>query len=418
MALLRAAQTLLIRASASVRPPTMPLVSAMRHFFACAPAPSHDPPAAATSQEGGPNAASSASPGAASAPGSAAVGLLPVMEPSQDLDVATTIDRRGGGNLGGGGVKVMKQQNVVSPDRVFTVVRALHGSGGARRRPPRPRRDVRARRSPHRPATLLVRAAAGRGRQRGLPLGVSGVSGQAQQYGAWACDGGCQRLSKQASNLQPSTLSALPHARFRRRQEDAHVVNLDIDGRGTALFGIMDGHAGKEVASFAAQHMVRGRDDSSDPRVSNPGPRVTHDFYPPTNQQLATCTPPSPTPRFCNAQVEAVLRSSAFRAGNLQVRYKQWGTPPRPCVCRQAGAMHRGRPQRSTHSKLIIRGCLDLEVACWLRARGAQGALHEAILDVDAQLLTEAARPELYAYRKDKSVEQVAAAAVVAAGSG
>ncbi|KXZ57009.1 hypothetical protein GPECTOR_1g911 [Gonium pectorale] len=37
--------------------------------------------------------------------------------------------------------------------------------------------------------------------------------------------------------------------------EDAHVVSLDIDGRGTALFAVFDGHSGREVSAFCAQHI-------------------------------------------------------------------------------------------------------------------------------------------------------------------
>ncbi|KIZ02163.1 hypothetical protein MNEG_5799 [Monoraphidium neglectum] len=38
--------------------------------------------------------------------------------------------------------------------------------------------------------------------------------------------------------------------------EDAHVVDLDVDGTGsTALFGVFDGHAGAEVAAFCARHI-------------------------------------------------------------------------------------------------------------------------------------------------------------------
>lgn len=38
--------------------------------------------------------------------------------------------------------------------------------------------------------------------------------------------------------------------------EDAHAVHLDIDGKHTALFGVFDGHAGKEVAAYCARHIV------------------------------------------------------------------------------------------------------------------------------------------------------------------
>ena len=41
-------------------------------------------------------------------------------------------------------------------------------------------------------------------------------------------------------------------------QEDAHAVALDLADRDdAALFAIYDGHGGKEVAKFAAVHMVR-----------------------------------------------------------------------------------------------------------------------------------------------------------------
>jgi serine/threonine protein phosphatase PrpC len=38
-------------------------------------------------------------------------------------------------------------------------------------------------------------------------------------------------------------------------QEDAHISNLNIDGKHTALFSVFDGHGGKAVAKFAAKHM-------------------------------------------------------------------------------------------------------------------------------------------------------------------
>jgi len=39
--------------------------------------------------------------------------------------------------------------------------------------------------------------------------------------------------------------------------EDAHVIDLNFDKKGTALFGVFDGHGGKEVALFAHHHIVR-----------------------------------------------------------------------------------------------------------------------------------------------------------------
>jgi serine/threonine protein phosphatase PrpC len=38
--------------------------------------------------------------------------------------------------------------------------------------------------------------------------------------------------------------------------EDAHAVHLSMDSKHTALFGVFDGHAGKEVAAFCARHIV------------------------------------------------------------------------------------------------------------------------------------------------------------------
>lgn len=35
---------------------------------------------------------------------------------------------------------------------------------------------------------------------------------------------------------------------WRVSMEDAHINNLNIDGNDSALFGIFDGHGGKEVA--------------------------------------------------------------------------------------------------------------------------------------------------------------------------
>ena len=43
-------------------------------------------------------------------------------------------------------------------------------------------------------------------------------------------------------------------------QEDAHAIALGLADRDdAALFAIYDGHGGKEVAKFAAVHMVRSR---------------------------------------------------------------------------------------------------------------------------------------------------------------
>ena len=42
---------------------------------------------------------------------------------------------------------------------------------------------------------------------------------------------------------------------WRNTMEDAHITNLNVD-RGTAIFGVFDGHGGKEVAIFTARHIA------------------------------------------------------------------------------------------------------------------------------------------------------------------
>lgn len=37
--------------------------------------------------------------------------------------------------------------------------------------------------------------------------------------------------------------------------EDAHIVEPDVDGKGGGVFGVFDGHGGKEVALFVAKHL-------------------------------------------------------------------------------------------------------------------------------------------------------------------
>jgi hypothetical protein len=38
--------------------------------------------------------------------------------------------------------------------------------------------------------------------------------------------------------------------------EDAHAVYLSMDDDYTALFGVFDGHAGREVSAYCARHIV------------------------------------------------------------------------------------------------------------------------------------------------------------------
>lgn len=38
--------------------------------------------------------------------------------------------------------------------------------------------------------------------------------------------------------------------------EDAHIVATNIDGTGVSIFGVFDGHGGKEVAQFVEKHFV------------------------------------------------------------------------------------------------------------------------------------------------------------------
>ena len=41
---------------------------------------------------------------------------------------------------------------------------------------------------------------------------------------------------------------------WRRQMEDAHIAHININNSGVSLFGVFDGHGGKEVAIFVAQH--------------------------------------------------------------------------------------------------------------------------------------------------------------------
>ena len=44
---------------------------------------------------------------------------------------------------------------------------------------------------------------------------------------------------------------------WRKRQEDAHIANLDLGpSNKTQVFGVFDGHGGCEVAKFVANHFT------------------------------------------------------------------------------------------------------------------------------------------------------------------
>jgi serine/threonine protein phosphatase PrpC len=42
---------------------------------------------------------------------------------------------------------------------------------------------------------------------------------------------------------------------WRNQQEDSHIVDLKLPN-GEAIFGVFDGHGGKEVALFVQKHFV------------------------------------------------------------------------------------------------------------------------------------------------------------------
>ncbi|EAR84990.1 protein phosphatase 2C containing protein (macronuclear) [Tetrahymena thermophila SB210] len=44
---------------------------------------------------------------------------------------------------------------------------------------------------------------------------------------------------------------------WRVSMEDAHIQSLDFDGDDKAIFGVFDGHGGKEMAQFVSQHFIK-----------------------------------------------------------------------------------------------------------------------------------------------------------------
>ena len=43
---------------------------------------------------------------------------------------------------------------------------------------------------------------------------------------------------------------------WRTEMEDAHIANIELDSQMSALFGVYDGHGGKEVARFVSRHLA------------------------------------------------------------------------------------------------------------------------------------------------------------------
>jgi len=61
---------------------------------------------------------------------------------------------------------------------------------------------------------------------------------------------------------------------WRTDMEDAHIVNLDVDDtkKGqVALFGVFDGHGGKEVAKFCAKHIAEALTATDEYKQGNYG---------------------------------------------------------------------------------------------------------------------------------------------------
>jgi protein phosphatase 1G len=43
---------------------------------------------------------------------------------------------------------------------------------------------------------------------------------------------------------------------WRNGMEDAHIVRTNINSEGISVFGVFDGHGGKEVALFVEKHYI------------------------------------------------------------------------------------------------------------------------------------------------------------------
>jgi serine/threonine protein phosphatase PrpC len=43
---------------------------------------------------------------------------------------------------------------------------------------------------------------------------------------------------------------------WRTDMEDAHIASLDFDGSDKAIFGVFDGHGGKEVALYVKKSFI------------------------------------------------------------------------------------------------------------------------------------------------------------------
>ena len=66
-------------------------------------------------------------------------------------------------------------------------------------------------------------------------------------------------LKKQTfSSQQKHFTAAVTHmCGWRKTMEDADIFDLDIDGKGTNLLAVFDGHGGAQVAIFSKRHYKR-----------------------------------------------------------------------------------------------------------------------------------------------------------------